>query len=297
MDGALIVHARSAVWLVSALGLVLLCTGCPRDRDRPTPKPGSGTPPSAAGQKTQICKSFTFEQGKLPRSLPRRLTARERAPLARIVEDPDNRGKLHARFRPAVSSLTFIKTIGLSRSTVVADIGAGTGALEIGVLEHKVPFGKIYAVDEIGGALRFLDYMLQATGYEGHRRIKTVVSAKQRPRLPAATLDKALIVNVMSFIFDRELYARKPEKKGIVRFLTALRRSLKPTGQIYNYKEMGDPPPGKATAPAVRSMPGPRARERWYRKMAFPLETAGFKVLRREAFMAHGVPYLLVVAK
>jgi len=271
---------------------MLLC-GCPDKKQQP---PAPPAPPAHEIDK-KSCAAFTFEQGKLPRSLPRQLTAAERAPLAKIVEDPGNRGKLHLRFRPAVSSRAFLETLELKPTDVVADIGAGTGALQIGLLEHEVPFGKMYAVDEIGGGLAFLSYMLRATRYRGWKKIETVVSHKQSPRLPAGVLDRALIVNVMSFIFDHELYGRKPEKKKIVRFLASLKKALKPGGLLYDYKEMGDPPPGKAAAPAKRKMPGLPVQKRWFRRMSFPLITAGFEVIGQRAFTARGVPYLLVVAK
>lgn len=278
---------------------VVLLAGCP-ERKPAAPRKAAPADPAQAqpGGDQKRCAAFTFEQGKLPRSLPRQLTTAERAPLARIVEDRDNRGKLHLRFRPAVASRAFIETLKLTPTDVVADIGSGTGAMEIGVLEHGVPFQKIYAVDEIGGALVFLDYMLRATRYAGWQKIKTVVSTKESPHLPAGVLDKALIINVMSFIFDRELYGRKPEKKRIVRFLASLKKTLRPGGLLYNYKEMGDPPPGKVKpAPAVRSMPGHEVKKRWFRRMSFPLTTAGYEVVSRRAFSARGVPYLLVVAK
>ncbi len=272
-----------------------LLAGCPDRASRPARAPAPAAAPAAVDKKS--CASFTFEQGKLPRSLPRQLTATERAPLARLVEDPKNRGKLHLRFRPAVSSRAFARELALEPGDVVADIGAGTGALEIGLLEHGVPFGKIYAVDEIGGALSFLGYMLAATKYEGWQKIETVTSTKDSPNLPAGVLDRALIVNVMSFIFDSELYGRKPDKKQIVRFLARLKKALKPGGRIYNYKEMGDPPPGKAKAPAVRRMPPLPVQKSWFRRMGFPLTTAGFEVVGQRAFMAGGVPYLVVVAR
>ena len=285
-------RGASTTGLVGATICVMLLLGCPDKKPGPPVRP-----PTQPGGDQKRCKAFTFEQGKLPRSLPRQLTPAERAPLASIVEDPDNRGKLHRRFRPAVSSQKFIRTLELKPTDVVADIGSGTGALEIGVLEHGVPFKKIYAVDEIGGALVFLDYMLRATRYEGWQKIKTVTSTKEDPRLPAGVLDKALIINVMSFIFDQELYGRKPEKKQVVRFLASLKKTLKPGGLLYSYKEMGDPPPGKARAPTPRTMPGLQVQKSWFRKMGFPLTTAGYEVIQQRAFLAEGVPYLLVVAR
>ena len=277
---------------------VMLLAGCPDNPPAPPRKANpAGRSPAQPGGDQKRCAAFTFEQGKLPRSLPRQLTSAERAPLARIVEDRDNRGKLHRRFRPAVASLAFIKTLELSPTDVVADIGSGTGAMEIGVLEHGVPFKRVYAVDEIGGALVFLNYMLKATRYPGWQKITTVVSTKESPRLPAGVLDKALIINVMSFIFDQELYGRKPEKKQVVRFLASLKKTLKPGGLLYSYKEMGDPPPGKARAPTPRTMPGLQVQKSWFRKMGFPLTTAGYEVIQQRAFLAEGVPYLLVVAR
>ena len=260
----------------------LLC-GCPSSSK---PRPKQEAPATRQGEGV-----FVFEKGRLPRSVPRFLTAAERRPWDRAVAAPKNRGKLHTLFRPAISSAAFIKSAGIRPDDVVADIGCGTGALQIGLLEHRIPFGKMYAVDQQEGALALLNHTLSTTRYPGWKKITTHVPGKTDTRLPDGSLHRVLIVNVMQFIFDRSSGGLAGEQKAILGFLTSLKRALRPDGLVYQYKELGGGPGG-----APRRSPAVGQAKHLFARMAYPLETTGYRVLRQETLVVEAVKYLLVVA-
>lgn len=276
-----------------------LLWGCPENGDKaPAARARAahqqGRPVAKHGRAPEQDEQFfVFEKGRLPRSVPRRLTAAERAPWDRALADPKNRGKLHALFRPAISSAAFIKTIGLKPGEVIADIGCGTGALQIGMLEHGASFAKMYAVDQQEGALEMLNQLLRSTKYDGWQKIKTHVPGRDITRLPPGTLHKALIINVMQFIFDERSQGIARERQSILRFLRSLKQALRPGGLVYNYKELGS----RDEARRKKPQPGKAQIEHWFRRIAHPLEATGYQVLRRETHEIQGIRYLLVVAR
>ena len=269
--------------------LPVLLAACPAKE--PAPRAREAAKKAVPGDRKGEGR-FVFEKGRLPRSVPRALTPDERLPWDRAVADPQNRGKLHTLFRPAISSAAFIKTIGIQPGDVIADIGCGTGALQIGILEHGGPFKKLYAVDQQEGALALLDQMLKATRYPGWKKVQTLTPGRDETRLPPGSVHRALIVNVMQFIFDRRSHGIKKERDSILRFLTSLKKALRPGGLVYSYKELGSREGGDRKKPA----PGQAQIEHWFRRMAYPLESTGYRVVRRETHDILGVKYLLVVA-
>ena len=275
------------IFVVLAVSSLL---GCPaKETSAPAGKAArKGRPPGRVGE-----GHFEFERGRLPRSVPRALTPAERQPWDRAVADAKNRGKLHTLFRPAISSAAFIRTTGIQPGDVVADIGCGTGALQIGLLEHRIPFARMYAVDQQEGALALLDHTLRATQYPGWKKIQTLVPGRDVRRLPDGSLHRALIVNVMQFIFDKRSRVINSERQSVLRFLTSLKKALRPGGLVYNYKELGSDSGEGRRSPA----PGKAQIEHLFRRMAYPLESSGYRVVRRKTHQVQGVKYLLVVAE
>lgn len=280
--------SRALAVAVAAL-LPVLLAACPAKEPVPQARKAAK---KAAPRDPRGEGHFVFEKGRLPRSVPRALTPAERRPWDRAVADPKNRGKLHTLFRPAISSAAFIKTIGIQPGDVVADIGCGTGALQIGILEHGVPFKKLYAVDQQEGALALLDQTLEATRYPGWKKVQTLRPGRDDTHLPRGSLHRALIVNVMQFIFDPRSHGIKKERDSILRFLTSLKKALRPGGLVYNYKELGSGEGGDRKRPA----PGKAQIKHWFKRIAYPLEATGYRVVRSETHDIEGVKYLLVVA-
>ncbi len=129
-----------------------------------------------------------------------------------------------------------IQALNLSPSSVVADIGSGTGYFSIR-LAHFVPKGRVFGVDIEPDMVK---YLADRTNREGLANVTAVTGRPDDPRLPAK-VDVVMMVDVFHHIADRDPYFRK------------LRDSLKPGGRvaIIDYKKdspMG-PPANERIAP------------------------------------------------
>jgi ubiquinone/menaquinone biosynthesis C-methylase UbiE len=110
-----------------------------------------------------------------------------------------------------------LDAIGISKGATVADIGAGVGYFTWRLAARVGPAGKVYAVDVQPGMLQQLRQNMaerKLTNYEA------VLGAEDDPRLPAAGIDLALLVDVYHEF-------SQPRK-----MLQKIRASLKPDGRM-----------------------------------------------------------------
>jgi ubiquinone/menaquinone biosynthesis C-methylase UbiE len=110
-----------------------------------------------------------------------------------------------------------LDAIGISKGAAVADIGAGVGYFTWRLAARVGPAGKVYAVDVQPGMLQQLRQNMaerKLTNYEA------VLGAEDDPRLPAAGIDLALLVDVYHEF-------SQPRK-----MLQKIRASLKPEGRM-----------------------------------------------------------------
>lgn len=84
-----------------------------------------------------------------------------------------------------------LQVLELTQSAVVADIGAGTGFLTFR-LARMVPSGRVLAVDVQPNVLDTIRVRMKR---EGIRNIQPVLGTPENPRLPASSVDLALIVS------------------------------------------------------------------------------------------------------
>src|SRR6188768_188252 len=108
--------------------------------------------------------------------------------------------------------------MGIGANSVVADIGAGQGFFTTRLARAVAgQTGRVYAVD-ISAAT--LDRLRARIAAEGLTHVEPILGAPDDPKLPAATLDAALIVNA---------YHEMTEHQAM---LAAIRRALKPGGRL-----------------------------------------------------------------
>jgi predicted methyltransferase len=107
--------------------------------------------------------------------------------------------------------------LGITAGQVVADIGAGGGYFSFHLAERVGAGGKVYAQDIDGAELGKVRKLARKHSYP---QIETVKGDRDDPRLPAAALDAALIVN--SYHEMREYDA----------MLRGVNRALKPGGLL-----------------------------------------------------------------
>ena len=110
-----------------------------------------------------------------------------------------------------------LEAIGIDKSAVVADIGAGVGYFTWRLAARVGPEGKVYAVDiqpAMLGRLRQNMAERKLSNYEA------VLGAEDDPRLPAGRIDLALLVDVYHEFSQPQAMLRK------------IRASLTPGGRM-----------------------------------------------------------------
>ena len=110
-----------------------------------------------------------------------------------------------------------VRTMGLKPGDVVADLGAGTGYFTRRLARAVAPSGRVYAVDIQPEMLKHLKEKIEKAGI---RNVVPVLSESDDPKLPRASLDWILLVDVY-----HELQQPKP-------MLAKMRDALKRTGKI-----------------------------------------------------------------
>jgi precorrin-6B methylase 2 len=107
--------------------------------------------------------------------------------------------------------------LALKPGMVVADVGAGTGYIARRMATLVGPMGVVYAVDVQPEMIRMLQALAAKAGLA---QIKPVLGAADDVRLPASSVDLAIMVDVYHELeFPREV-------------LASIVRALKPGGQV-----------------------------------------------------------------
>jgi ubiquinone/menaquinone biosynthesis C-methylase UbiE len=109
-----------------------------------------------------------------------------------------------------------ISKLPITKTSVVADIGAGSGFYTFRIAKH-VPQGKVYAVEIQDGAI---NYLKNKAGQLDQKNVKVIKGGERSPNLPAGAIDLAIMVDVYHELsYPHEM-------------LQAIRRSLKPHGKL-----------------------------------------------------------------
>jgi SAM-dependent methyltransferase len=311
--------------------LLLLLTACEQastpsaSPPEPAPQARPEPPPvRAEGQEHSEDPIETVRQeianGEIPRSLPGRLEPEDQATLEGRIREQVAAGKpLSSLYRPAVTSPAFIATLGIGPDEVVADIGAGTGGLELALLEQGVPFGSIHAVDVSAESLDLLQLQLDAARLPGSERVAIVRSQPTDVELPAGTIDRALIINVSSFNAEQgeQGLSLRPE---IAACLGTLAEAMKPGAELLAYYEAhvhgdgsvdpllvegvydeGDTrpvPPQQRDGYVLFEYPAPSPAQRNHlHRFAFPYEQLGFEITSYEMIVVDGMTYTRIAAR
>ena len=110
-----------------------------------------------------------------------------------------------------------MRLIRVERGSTVADLGAGSGYFTVRLARAVGAGGQVYAVDIQQG---MLDLLKRAAAQERLTNVIPVLAAEDDPRLPAASVDLVLMVDVY-----HELAAPQTT-------LAHLKRALKPGGRL-----------------------------------------------------------------
>lgn len=115
------------------------------------------------------------------------------------------------------NTTTAIRALQIQRDQVVADIGAGSGYYTVRMAAEVGPRGRVYATDIQPG---MLDILRRRLTREGLTNVETVLGLPDDPKLPADSLDLALMVDVYHELGAPQVFVRR------------LRAALKPTGRL-----------------------------------------------------------------
>jgi ubiquinone/menaquinone biosynthesis C-methylase UbiE len=110
-----------------------------------------------------------------------------------------------------------VEALELAPGMVVADIGAGSGYYTVRMANKVGPTGKVFATDIQVGMLSLL---MRRVNSEGINNVVPVQGAVDDPRLAAASIDLALMVDVYHELAAPQAFVRK------------LRDALKPGGRL-----------------------------------------------------------------
>lgn len=180
---------------------------------------------------------------------------------ARVFDDParDEWQKPHQ----------VIHALNLAPSSIVADIGSGTGYFSIR-LAHFVPKGRVFGVDTEPDMVK---YLADRAKRDGLSNVTAVTGMPDDAHLPAK-VDLVLMVDVYHHVAGREQYFRR------------LQNSLKPGGRvaIIDYKKdspMGPPANERIAADGVKA----------------ELRAAGYALVKEHDFLPHQYFLIFRVAK
>jgi ubiquinone/menaquinone biosynthesis C-methylase UbiE len=110
-----------------------------------------------------------------------------------------------------------LDALELKPGMVVADIGAGSGYYSSRIAKRVGPTGRVYATDIQQGMIDILDRRIKA---EGLTNITTVLGGMDDPRLPPASIDLAIMVDVYHELQQPQI------------FLQRLKETFRPNGRL-----------------------------------------------------------------
>jgi ubiquinone/menaquinone biosynthesis C-methylase UbiE len=99
-----------------------------------------------------------------------------------------------------------VEALDLKPGMVVADIGAGSGYYTSRLARKVLPGGRVIATDIQPGMIELLERRITA---EGLSNVTTVLGAMDDPRLPPASVDLAIMVDVYHELQQPQLFLQR----------------------------------------------------------------------------------------
>lgn len=162
-----------------------------------------------------------------------------------------------------------IKNLPITSSSVVADIGAGSGYYTFRIAS-KVPDGKVYAVEVQDAALEYLEKQSKVLNLDNVVPIK---GSEESPNLPENAIDLVIMVDVYHELeYPQEM-------------LRAIRESLKPDGKVLLFEYRGEDP----------TVPIKPLHKMTVNQVRKEMEVNGFKLVDNGQFMP--IQHFLVFGK
>lgn len=162
-----------------------------------------------------------------------------------------------------------IENLPVNKSSVVADIGAGTGYYTFRIAP-LVPDGKVYAVEIQEDAIDFINERSKANN---HENVVAIKGSEKSPNLPKNSCDLIIMVDVYHELsYPHEM-------------LQEIKQSLKPDGKLLLIEYRGEDP--KVAIKPLHKMT--------VKQVEKELEANGLKLVRNGQFM--NIQHFLVFEK
>ncbi len=153
---------------------------------------------------------------------------------------------LRPLYQPSLYAFDLPTKIGLQPTDVVADIGCGTGAFEIDVLERNTAFARLYAVDIDPVSIDVLTRLLAVGPWGRTDRVVPVLAEPGSFGVPPGSIDVLLVDTVQLHQPFDEPDAWKMHPGGappeVLATLHALLAVLKPGGRLNVVENLPDHP-------------------------------------------------------
>jgi SAM-dependent methyltransferase len=174
------------------------------------------------------------DESPAPPRIPASMTRPEDRDVARyqqIVRERVAAGEpLSPRLSPLTVSPRIAEELGLVAGDTVVDVGCGTGALEVMLLESGQPFERIHALDLDCAAVEFLAFMLAEGRLDPGERISPRCVSGTDVELAAGSVDVAILINTPLY---QESPGDPPDGGSNSQALASIRRALKPGGRLH----------------------------------------------------------------
>jgi ubiquinone/menaquinone biosynthesis C-methylase UbiE len=159
-----------------------------------------------------------------------------------------------------------LKTVGVKPGMIIGEVGAGRGRYTVHIASRIGPTGKIYANDIEEDYLKYLE---KRCADHGLTNVETILGSLTDPKLPTATLDLVIMVNVVHCLAEP------------VELFRNIKKSLKPDGKIAIVEGSLEKSPDAAG-------------EWWPRSKLLKIyKDAGYDLVREETFLPKDNIYFL----
>ncbi|MEC8277289.1 MAG: class I SAM-dependent methyltransferase [Myxococcota bacterium] len=147
----------------------------------------------------------------------------------RVMVSIQDKRPLYLNFARRSRSRIVADKLNLQPEDILADIGAGTGAFELLLLEGGYRFQKVYAIDTDKGPLAFLDWMMKTAKLDSNH-VELVHSSQENITLPKESVTKALLLNTPFYI---DAQGRPARNKSTQSCMQSIVNALKPGGELH----------------------------------------------------------------
>jgi len=171
----------------------------------------------------------------VPGSLASTVGLEERQKLVveakKVIDDMAKKGEKLSGYFPKM--LRTAELMKIQPTDTVADIGAGTGLFAVALLEAKISFAKLFAVEIDYPSLDLMKYFLEGLQLEGRDKVVPIYSTPTDVKLEENSVDKAVFINSPFYLAGTDGQGEYQVSEAIMTLFSSLFKAVKPGGKVY----------------------------------------------------------------